>query len=243
MPYKLDFYDIFLLPRNEQELTRAGIVLYLTGLFCTFVFFSQFNILSIDMLKPQCIVIGLYVWLLSVVLPRGLLLACSWIKRSWVSLVTVLILNVGACAALIGWLSPGYFFSKLLFFSLVLLIYYFNIPSFKWLLVPPAIRNYLFIPMLALCFSLSLLGNIPFSLGGTKPAKVYVTWKKDDLLKSRFVKNDGHYNLLYETGSDYYFMEIRPDADTGDIFGYEVNRVAKSEIIKLKFQTDVWLNF
>ncbi|MDB5117684.1 MAG: hypothetical protein JWQ79_3176 [Mucilaginibacter sp.] len=242
-----NYLQLFLLPATDAELTRSGVLLYLTGLLCTFGFFAQFGILSIDMLKPQAIVIGLYAWLWAVALPRILILLTGLLKwrNVWVNFILAAFSFAAADLGLFLLSGADQPVFKSGISLLLQVIYYTNIGERKITAEPAPIRNYLMIPLLSYLFAVTLLPLIPQAVGGAMPGKVFVTFKdpKNDLLASRFVKSNGSYDFLYETASEYYFLEKREDSGTGIILSYVVKRISKSEVIKLEFHTSLWSNF
>jgi len=247
-PASFGYLSWYLIPSNESELTRAGIVLYLLGLFCTFIFFSQLNILSIDMLKPQCIVIGIYVWIWAVLLPRVWIQLAALFKfqKRWLNIAILVLAFGGADAVIFYELSAVQNTLYPVLISLpAQLLFYFNFNKWTFELFPPAVKNYLFIPVLAVLFALILLPLIPQHLGGTKTEQVRVVFKDKtpDLLASRFVKGTGTYRFLYETDKDYYFLEKASDQKSGIVMGYVVKRIEKTEIVKLEFKTNPWADF
>ncbi len=247
-PASFGYLSLYLIPSNESELTRAGVILYLLGLFCTFIFFSQLNILSIDMLKPQCIVIGIYVWIWAVLLPRVWIQLVSLFKfqKKWLN-ITMLALILGASNAIIfyGLSSVQNMLYPILINLLAQLLFYFNFKKRAFELFPPLVKNYLFIPVLAVLFAWMILPLIPQHFGGTKTELVRVVFKdkEPDLLASRFIKGTGFYRFLYETDKDYYFLEKASDEKSGIVMDYVVKRVEKTEIIKIEYKTSPWVDF
>jgi hypothetical protein len=241
----------FSLPRallipDTNDLTKTGILLYLMGIFCTFLYFSQFNILSVDFLKPQAIILGIYVWLYGIAIPRLLLAAISRIpfcNRSSVLcllffLVSLALLNFLFLAAL-----SALSFSLLIIAlcaTLVSFFFHFDFKRSGLLLQPSIYRHYLFIPVYCFICSYFFLPKVPYFLGGFMPVKVTVVTTEAGLLQSRFSRS---IYLLYETGSEFYFFEKKADAATKLVFNYVVKRVPKSQVKKLEIQKDLWQPF
>jgi len=247
-PIPSGYLSLYFIPSNESELTKAGVILYLLGLFCTFIFFSQLNILSIDMLKPQCIVIGIYVWMWAVLLPRLWIQLVSLfrLKKRWLNILMVVLIFGGSDAIIFYELSAVHnILNPVLISLLAQLLFYFNIKKQAFELFPAATKNYLFMPVLAALFALILLPLIPQHLGGTKSEFVTVVFKEKqpDLLASRFIKGTGTYRFLYETDKDYYFLEKASDRKSGIVMRYVVKRIEKTEIVKLEFKTNPWVDF
>lgn len=240
-----DYLDILRVPKDEKELAWCGAVLYLLGLFCTFCFYSQFGILSIDVLKPQCILIGLYVWLFAIGLPRILIVGISLFKINHRAINVIL---VAAALAVTDYTIYAATTGQALLMAIIALflqfLYYSSYRPIYITAVPSRAKGYLFIIVLAYLFSTTLLPAIPQYFGGTKPAGVTLNFKGKDLLHNRFEpKADTVYNFLYETDHDYYFLEPISDANSGITFEYFVQRIPKDEIRKMQFHTSLWTKF
>lgn len=238
-----DFLRALLIP-DTSDLTRTGIILYLMGIFCTFLYFSQFNILSVDFLKPQAIILGVYVWFYGIAIPRTLLIIIYKFDLP-ISLLDKLLFPLGL-------LLINYFLLRVLSgFSLSLLLatagttivavlYHLQYRSFCFILQPSLYRSYIFIPLYCLICAYFFLPRIPNFIGGFKPVKVTVTTETPDLLKSRFSKS---IYLLYESAGEFYFFEKRSDSATREVFNYVIKRVPRSEIKKLEIEKSIWQPF
>src|ERR1700752_1326265 len=69
---------------TSWDLTRFGVLLYLLGLLVSLIYYGQFGIFSVEILRPQCVLIGtlmsiLYgLWPLLVLHAAGIALPSRW---------------------------------------------------------------------------------------------------------------------------------------------------------------------
>lgn len=238
--------DYFYLPSAREDFIRSGIYLYITGLIVTLFYYQGFDFLSIHFLKPQAIIIGLYVWVVFVLIPRLLLLLIHNVRlfrRS--KLISVLLFFIFQlfiyliiCRALI----KIDFFLLLLILCIVAMLMFFhlNLQTGQLFLIPPLLRVLIFLPVFCFLFANTFFAIMPNHLCGAKPVKVEVIAKDSTLLQSRFTKS---VYLLYETESEFIFLEKRSISGSDLTLNYVVKRVPKGEIKKIEYTKSVWQNF
>jgi hypothetical protein len=240
-----DYLTIFCLPKYDN-LAKAGIILYLLGIACTFFYFNQFNILSVDYLKPNAIILGIYQWVYFIAMPRVALLFVNYMVRNsrhaLAGFVLFALLQIAANLMLFFMLGSFNTGSCLLviFLTALLIIFHTNFSAGRLTITPPVARTYLFGIVFCFSFSYFIFPKIPYELGGAMPVKVNAVLSDSTLLQSRFSKS---LYLLYATGDDYYFIEKKQDANTQLVFEYIIKKVSKSAIKKIEFTKSIWQPF
>jgi len=202
--------------KGVWDLAKIGGILYLSGIFVTFIYFTQFHILSVDLLKTNAIVLGVYVWIYADILPRILLLLVNQFKtprRLYFALLVIV------AYSLLQWAAFETFDLRTVLFALlasgIVICYFFgpgganepdavahaegttpsggkpkSVLSKNLLAGPQAItRIGFFVFFLASVFAVGIYPNIPQYAGGGQPMLVRVQIKPEDtlVLKSRFI--------------------------------------------------------
>jgi len=246
--------------RNEAafDLAKIGINLYVVGLFVTFIYYTQLQILSVDLLKPSAIIIGIYVWMLAELLPKLIIWAIlrpnlSDKKERVVDLIFIALLlttHVWMQVFFNGWSGVAVFFALItvagcyIFFSRSVELCE-NHVSFK----PSLQKRAGFIAVYAVIFSLSIYPKLPQYLGGGQPTEVKVYPKDRQVMLSQFSSQEYDADscitatLLYEGVEDYYFMDRISEQNTGVIVQYRIHKVKKDEIKKIIYRRPFWINF
>jgi uncharacterized membrane protein (GlpM family) len=84
MEFRLN--DFFPSSRNTLDFIKYGSGLYLLGLLVMFLYLVQLHVLSEDLIRPQAVIIGVYVWLLADTIPKCLLLLLQLFSlKPWLS--------------------------------------------------------------------------------------------------------------------------------------------------------------
>lgn len=240
-----DLLRIYLLPTNDN-LVKGGVIFYLLGVTCTFLYFAQFNIISFDYLKPNAIVLGIYQWIYFILLPRSILLLISYLniiqKSRFKSFSLFALLLITSTLIFLFLFKTLTLSSVSLTVFLTLLILCFHLSFTKWelTLCPSIFKTYIFSIFFCTFFSYFIFPKIPYELGGGKPIKVAAICSDTSLLSSRYSKN---IYLLYAADNDYYFIEKKQDSNTNLVYGYTVKKVNKSEIKKIEFSKSIWQPF
>lgn len=238
------------------DLAKIGVAFYIIGLLVTFIYYTQLQILSVDLVKPAAIILGIYVWALVVLLPRIVLCAMDLlkIKRSTVyNLFFALLL-----LAWYGWLEiafNGWSWISLLYTVLAagaVFIFYLNgsrVRHDKVVADQSLNRQAIFIVLFSILFSVSVYPLLPQYAGGGKPIVVKVYPKDRQLMLSQFSPEDYDAdscitaNLLYEGNGDYYFIDVVNEQLSGALVEYRVHKVRKEEIKKIVYRRPFWINF
>lgn len=246
-------------------MAKLGLLLYVSGLLTSSLYYCRFSILTLDLAKTQCILIGVYLLLLYAIIPGGVLLAMKTVRRQGVvSLVLTASLGILdlIVARAVGYHSLGLartvFFTAVLQFSLFLDVtnLWRALTRFKLLVafeVPPSKPQALMVALLCcLQFSFSWFPQIPAYVGGGKPLSVQVFTRTPELPANRFIDSKNHpqinksmdcfsLRLLYETSSDLYFVS---DIDIGgNLASYSVMRLDRGEVIRIDYNTPKWVEW
>jgi hypothetical protein len=247
------------------DAAKLGLLLYVLGLLASSFYYSRFSILSLDLAKPQCILLGIYVVGLYVGLPAATLFSLRRTCR--VGVISAVLVTV-LCASDAG-LALAAHYRPLTLILLVLLtvtLQFFFFADFvslwrsanngrlqiTFVLPPPRVKALLFALLFCVHFSQFAFPQIPAFLGGAKPLSVQVFTKTANLPANRFFmsKNQPQINnsidsfslrLLYETDKDVYFVN---DLQSGDnLIGYSIMRLKKDEILRMDYVTPKWVQW
>jgi hypothetical protein len=236
--------DIFLVPGSKDPI-KAGAIIYILGLVCSIFYFSQFNILSIDFLKPNAIIIGIYIWVYFVWVPRASLLGIRGMKRpkiyiEWALLFFFLmaIFNIGILLLLGNGIWNVIVEGCII--SIVVLMYHTDFWKGRLTVTPSLLKSCSFGFIFCLLFAYFIFPKIPHQFAGGEPMEVKVFLKDSSLLYSRFTNR---VRLLYESDKEYYFIEKIVDANTGILFQYTVKKINKSDVRKIEFTKSNWQPF
>jgi hypothetical protein len=237
--------NLFLLPRDNSELPKTGIILYLTGLAVTFLYYVQFNILSVDLIKPQSIIVGIYVWICAILVPRLTLLCINEfaINKKWANHLLFVVSIAVIYAVLLVMIGSMFLPAVLIAAAISLVQYVFHLDRWGGNLKPAfsRVKTYCHFILLACLFGLMIYPNIPQYAAGGKPLKVeeVVTKTAHLPVKSKFSKS---IYLLYESDKDYYFFEERK-VNLLYVSGYSIRKVNKTEISLISFYKPKWFVF
>lgn len=247
------------------DAAKLGLLLYVLGLLASSLYYSRFSILTLDLAKAQCILVGIYIVILYAAIPATTLFTMKNVARSGV-IVLVFFGVLGIFDSIAAW-AMGYRDAILVRVALLTAILQFLLfcdfagflralvkrrMQVVFLLPPPRTRALLFAMLFCVHFSLSWFPQIPTYLGGGRPLSVQVFTKTADLPANRFVDSKNHpkinksldsftLRLLYETDKDVYFVS---DLEAGGSFaGYSVMRLAKSEIVRIDYITPKWVEW
>jgi hypothetical protein len=226
---------------------NAGLWLYLVGLLVYQLYLLSYNILSFDLLKPVCILIGVYVFLLVYVLPNavGLLLLKMRMPDRVVNAFLFIFLNLLGvyiiCSILLLHVQfPPLIYSFIL--SLCIFIIYFNFKK-RALSTEPLAKNVI-VGVILFCFvfSKTLYKKIPWNFGGGQPATVSVLTEPDSLLANPFSISQFD-QLLYESEDSYYFKVDIRDSASGKLTQITIKKIPKSSVKRLNYIFSPTLNF
>lgn len=247
-----------------SDAAKVSLLLYVSGLIASSFYYSRFSILTLDFVKPQCILIGIYIVILYAALPAIILFGSR--KFSISAATTTLVLALCLADAVLGWILNCRRFALLqaVLITFVLQFFLFTNSASIWgtlrnrklqiafFLPPPRPKAIVFGLLFILHFSLFWFPRIPAHFGGAKPFTVLAITKTADLPANRFVisKNQPKINnsmdsfslkLLYETDKDLYFVD---DLQSGsDVAGYYVMRIKKDEILRMDYITPKWIHW
>jgi hypothetical protein len=247
------------------DTAKLALFLYLLGLITSSLYYSRFSILTLDLAKTQCILVGVYVVLLYAGIPAITLFLAKSIPNGGV--VAVILGGVlGLFDLYFAWLV-GYRNTSLMRVALLTTVLQFLLFSdfstlrqflpaprkqIAFLLPPPRAKALLFALLVCLHFSLSWFPQIPAYLGGGKPLTVQVFPKTSELPANRFVDSKNHprinksldsfsLHLLYETDKDVYFVDDLQSED--NLVGYYVMRLKRDEILRIDYNTPKWVQW
>ena len=233
------------------DTAKLGLLLYLLGLLASSLYYSRFSILTLDLAKTQCILVGVYIVVLYTAIPVIALFTTKDLSHA--RAVPLVLLGVLVLSDLVSALAVGYrHLSLVRVVSLTTLLQFLlfsdfgslwrslvaRSPQIVFLLLPPRAKALVFALLFCAHFSLSWFPQIPAYYGGGKPLSVQVFTKTPELPANRLVdsKNRPQINksmdsfslrLLYETDKDAYFVA---DLEGGDsLMGYSVMRLKKDE--------------
>jgi hypothetical protein len=235
---------LLLLPREAADLPKTGIMLYVMGLVVTFLYFIQFNILSIDLIKPQSIIIGIYIWMYAILVPRSILLLLSnaRVRSRLVNHALFLLILLLLYGGIFLSLETG-FVTGLVVTLLVTTVQYFfhaDLRHRNLVVEFSRMKTYLYLVVSVVMFAYLLFPEIPQYAAGGQPLKLDSVATKNNIpIKSRFSKQ---ILLLYESDKDYYFFERRR-INQGPVSGYSILKVSKSEIVSIRFYKAKWFAF
>jgi len=247
------------------DTAKLGLLLYVLGLLASNLYYSRFSILTLDLAKTQCILVGVYIVLLYAVAPAITLFAAKGIRSA--TIVSVWFVIVLCLLDLILGLAVG--LRRFSLFGVAFLtaaLQFFCFTDFTslgrslrarrqemaFMLPPPRAKAMFFALAFCLHFSLSWFPRIPGYLGGAKPLPVQVFTKTPDLPANRFVVSKNHpqinksidsfaLHLLYETDKDAYFVYDLQAED--NLVGYSVMRLKKDEIVRIDYNTPKWVRW
>lgn len=243
--------------KETWDFAKIGVVLYALGLFVNFLHLVQWHVLSVDLVKPAAILIGIYVWLLADTIPRALRYLLSGKETrpgktsvvSYILFVILLLVVYGLCQF---FTAPDGFLGIL--FAVLMAgcaaISFWREPS------RPAEgstnglgRSILFIPVFAVLFSFSMYPNIPQYLGGAHPMEVKVCPADMKVMLSQFSSKTYDKdsciaaNLLFEGDKDYYFVDLITTPHVEQVVEYRVHEVRKDLIKKIVYLKSNWIPF
>lgn len=238
------------------DTAKLGLLLYVCGLFSFSCYYSQFRILSIDLAKPEAILIGFDIVCLFAVLPQLLDGSGEKLKlreRPRLLAVSLFLLVIDfACA----WFLDHRQLAAIAVAALTVVIQIVAVKSIavihggKSLTGRAGLVGVLILSCIQ--FSFCWLPKIPAYYGGGRPYEVQIFTKTADLPANRFFnyKNQPKINnsidsfklrLLYETDKDLYFVDdLREGSNT---IGYSVMRIKRDEISRVDYETPKWLRW
>jgi hypothetical protein len=242
---------------GSWDWAKAGAALYALGLLITSIYFLRFSILSIDLLRPQSIIVGLYFVLLYLLLPAVFLLLLTPLKWNTGVLVGFILLLVAkelALRLLVG-TPPAAAVILILVLQLVAFVR-LNLdrpkasePLLRFEVVPKDVFAATAFVLLLVTFAATIYGSIPGYLGGGRPILVQVFTDTADLPSNRFMRTKNipqinmaipsfRLNLLYESEDYLYFVaEAR-----GRMKGYSIMKLRRDEVLRMDYITPVWFS-
>ncbi|HEV2480892.1 MAG TPA: hypothetical protein VGS79_14550 [Puia sp.] len=230
-----------LLPEITWDLAKIGVVLYVIGLTVNFLYLIQWHVLSVDLVKPAAILVGLYVWLLAAGIPRAILHLIYWLnptakskKKSNYFLFGGILLVL--YSSLLWWINAQWMAIPC---ALLITVAVFTccLPAIRSIEALRALKQFrwgISMGVMAILFPYLIYPNLPQYLGGGHPLEVKVCPSEKSVMNSQFSKasydDDGCIAaaLLYESEKDYYFIEEVPLGEKGLIVEYRVHKVKKS---------------
>lgn len=249
------------------DTAKLGLLLYLLGLITSSLYYSRFSILTLDIAKSQCILVGVYVVILYGAVPGVLLFALKGIKKVGVAgaVFGVVLVVCDLCFGLAVGFRGFPVVWIVLATSVLQFVFFLDLGGlwsrlrstdskspFAFVLSPLKAKALLLALLFCLHFAWFWFPHIPAYFGGGKPISVQVFTKTADLAANRFVqsKNRPQLNqaidsyslhLLYETDKDAYFVYELEAADT--LMGYTVMRLSKDEILRVDYNTPIWVQW
>ena len=240
------------LKNQVWDFAKSGIAFYLLGLFVVFMYFTQLQILSVDLIKPAAIIIGIYVMVLLVIIPWLLLFFLNLLpSKAWLHNIAFAIMLFFVFLFLQwyfnGWSMFSFIFAIL--FSGCIYSYFHsgNFVSTKLSFYTSYNRMGIFAVIIGLLFSISLYPQLPQYLGGGKPIPVKVYPEDRQLMLSQFSMEDYDSDgcisasLLYEGNDDYYFIDEIKEMTTNVLVEFRIHKVQKKLIKKLIFRKSNWI--
>ncbi len=224
---------------KDWDFAKMSLILYITGIFVSLLYFSQLSILSLDFAKPQAILIGVYCWGYFFLIPQSFIRFLSWVKTRLKFTITFFIIFLVIKAFMCVWFLgiSSYLFP--LFDVLLELLFFLDLKL--WLLrLSPTKKSYSFFLAFSALFAFFLFPQIPSYLGGAKPLEIEIKTKPDSLLYSRFSKSKTRL-LLYESDDELYLMQnIKTD---GILLDIQITRIKKENVLSIKYKNPVWVSF
>lgn len=236
-----------------KDTAKLALLLYLCGLLSFSFYYSRFRILSIDLARPEAVLIGLYIVLLFVLPP--------WIasrpgsssgRLARLRIPALLIASTGLDLWILG--RIGYHLSAAITLAIVAGILQLGLTILMQQQNESSsmLQRACLIGALIVCsinFSIYWLPRIPAYYGGGMPYDVQVFTKTPDLPANRFFKykNQPQLNmsmdcfklkLLYETDKDLYFVDELRESDNP--IGYSVMRLKRDEVLRINYETPMW---
>lgn len=247
------------------DAAKLGLLLYVLGLVASSLYYSRFSIATLDLAKPQSILLGVYVVGLYAGLPAAALYSLRRIRRVGV-IAAVFAAVLCGLDSVLAYAVSYRSLTLLSVVALTLVLQFFFFADFLSLvhsmlasrlgmdftLPPPRGKALLFALLFCAHFSRFWFPQIPAFLGGGKPLPVQVFTKTSDLPANRFVmsRNQPKINnamdsfslrLLYETDRDVYFVsDLNSD---GNLVGYSVMRLKRDEILRMDYSTPKWVEW
>lgn len=241
---------------KSWDFAKAAVALYIIGLVITATYYVRFSILSVDLLQPHSILVGLSFVVLYIVVPAiTLLLLRSSKSILAITLIfcSVVVMKELAFSAVCGdlhWISA---FVLAILQVLTFMRLSRNISqrqsSLRFNVVPSDPIGIAAVLLTALVFASTTYGRIPSYLGGGKPTLVHVFTKEQELPGNRFIRNRNlpqinkklisyRLQLLYESANYLYFVtETR-----GKLTGYSIMRLKRDEVLRMDYVTPVWFS-
>lgn len=244
--------------RTTVDATKLALVLYLIGLIISSVYYVRFSILSVDLLRPQCIIVGAYFVILYVGVPALALYALRAIKPLYLMLllfVTTVAVKDFALARALG-VSP-WVAALLTLLQAVSAIGFpvtgpvlQRVKQVEFHMIDGSIKRIVCVGAAAVIFATALYGRIPGYLAGGRPLLVRVFTDPDHLPFNRFIAanakpqvNPDHKSykllLLYESEDYLYFVAH----SHGAVKGYAIMRIQRTHVRRMDYVTPVHINF
>lgn len=236
---------------------KIGAVFYVLGLLITSIYFLRFSILSLDLLRPQSIIVGLYFAALYFALPILFLVVLRPV-RSDVRVLTAFIVllvtkDLALCRLIEGSLGAA---TVLVILQICLFIGIDRDRTkrpYKWSLyfkLFPVGRIELAVASLLLVvFASTTFGDIPGYFGGGHPISVHVFTRTPELPANRFMQTRNRpqvnramtsfrLNLLYESEDYFYFVA----ESKRNMTGYSIMKLQRTEVLRVDYITPVWFS-
>ncbi len=242
------------------DAAKAGLALYIVGMLTSGIYYARFHILALDFTRIQSIVVGVYLILVYLAAPAGIVWCVQWIGgqkalRALVGIALLAGLDAGV-AMLLGcaWFSLIAGTLTTLALQVALFVDWKTLwaslrhRTMELQLLHQPSRETLVALGIFVClhFSLFWFPRIPGNFAGGKPVPVQVFTENTALPDSRFVdrKNKPKINgqldsyslwLLFQTDTDVYLLDSLP-AD-GTLIDNDVMRITKSQVLRMDYNT------
>jgi hypothetical protein len=241
---------------TDWDLTRAGVTLYLAGLLVSLIYYSQFGIFSLEILRPQCVLIGIFMLFFYGLLPLAILTSISSLRPRRLQIATALLVLALIDLLVLFFLRNDNqiaLIAAITGLGLQVLLFCRRLAKGALIVTSPpeSTRLLILLPLLAIHYAEFIHPSVPGHFGGGKPMTVDVYTDPQDLPANRFTRSKNRdrankyrdsyrLHLLYETGPDYYFVEER--RSNYALEGYAVTRLPKLKVIRLDYLTPSWVS-
>jgi hypothetical protein len=171
--------------QGSWDWARLGAVLYVAGVLISSIYFLRFTILSLDLLRPQSLIVGLYFFALYFIMPAAVLMFLKPLQSIQAILVVFLTLLIAKEMMLRFLIAAPSAKTVALLVTLQLVLFCrfdYNKKKKRWLLlrfvvVPKDPLAAMALAVILFVFATTTYGSIPGYLGGGKPILVHVFTK------------------------------------------------------------------
>jgi hypothetical protein len=229
---------------------KVGLSLYVLGMVITAIYYARYSILSVDLVQPQAVVIGVVFAAMFVAYPVAAIFVASFVGGRIRGITTFVSLILLKDLAL--WLSyVPQSWALALCSALIQTLAFLTLDPIMtqrrrlvFTAAPPAIQALAALLLVLVLFASTLFGYLPAYLGGGRPVLVDVFTDKPDLLSNRFWQRHAgankhiesyRVNLLYEANGYVYFVA----ESSHTMRGYAVMRVKRDQILRMDYVAPV----